>query len=344
MLMVVSAQQGGAAMEAYWISDAGIKPLPDDAIRELASRDDGVLWIHLNHTNEAGMALLNDLIPARSGDVTECHTRTPVPKLHAYADHYFSAMNGLVRGTDGRLHFQPMKMFIAPTVLYTVIGPHHAALTEEALHRDVAVVRQRIEQREFCPRSGFELGAAIRIEMLRAQEELVATGAAQIAQLELNLLRLSPVKTELLLDDLFGLRHDLQTIRTNAAQTHEMYSHLTDQLGSQTGLMALDPRRLSELRQGYNHLRNTTDLEREYLQEVLDLFQTRISTELNRFVRKLTAFGTIGIAWTVITGIYGMNFDRMPELHWYYGYPAAIGVMLIVGGVLAWLFRRQGWL
>jgi magnesium transporter len=331
-------------MEAYWVTEAGAKLLSDDAVPEMVYRDDGVLWIHLNHTDEAGMALLTDRIKVRAGDLKECHNRTPVPKLHAYADHYFSAMNGLVRGTDGRLHFQPMKMFITPQVLFTVIGPHHAALTEEALHRDVRAIRYEVEDGEFCPTSGFELGAAVRIEMLRHQEELVAIAAGRIAELELKVMKLSPVRAELLLDDLFGLRHDLQTIRTNAAQTHELYVHLIDQIDSQKGLMELDPRRLTELRQGFNHLRNTADLEREYLQEVLDLFQTRVSTELNRFVRKLTAFGTIGIAWTVITGIYGMNFDRMPELHWYFGYPSAVGLMAVVGLVLGYLFRRQGWL
>jgi magnesium transporter len=331
-------------MEAYWVTEAGTKQLPEDAVREMASRNDGVLWVQLNHTDEAAMALLTDLVPARSGDLNECHARTPVPKLRVYPDHYFSAMNGLARGTDGRLHFQPMKIFITPQVLFTVIGPHHPALTDEALHRDVNAVGRQIEEHEFCPQTGFELGAAVRIEMLRAQEGLVAIAATRIAELELKVMKLSPVKAELLLDELFGLRHDLQTIRTNAAQTHEMFAHLIDQLDSQTGLMQLDPRRLSELRQGFNHLKNTTDLEREYLQEVLDLFQTRVSTELNRFVRKLTAFGTIGIAWTVITGLYGMNFDRMPELHWYYGYPAAIGLMAVIGLTLGFLFRRQGWL
>ena len=85
-------------------------------------------------------------------------------------------------------------------------------------------------------------------------------------------------------------------------------------------------------------------MEREYLQEVLDLLQTRVSTELNRFVRKITAWGTIGIAWTVIVGIYGMNFDNLPGLEWQFGYVFAIGLMLVVGLVLATMFRRRGWL
>jgi magnesium transporter len=96
--------------------------------------------------------------------------------------------------------------------------------------------------------------------------------------------------------------------------------------------------------QGFRHLQHTADLEREYLQEMIDLFQTRVSTELNRFVRKVTAWGSIGIAWTVIVGLYGMNFAYMPELGWRWGYPAVLVLMLIVGVLLVLLFRRRGWL
>jgi hypothetical protein len=68
---------------------------------------------------------------------------------------------------------------------------------------------------------------------------------------------------------------------------------------------------------------------RDVLQEMIDLFQTRVSTELNRFVRKVTAWGSIGIAWTVIVGLYGMNFTHMPEVGWRWGYPAVLVVMLL---------------
>ena len=49
-------------------------------------------------------------------------------------------------------------------------------------------------------------------------------------------------------------------------------------------------------------------------------------------------------AWTVIVGLYGMNFTHMPELGWRWGYPAVLVVMLIVGVLLVVLFRRRGWL
>ncbi|HEY2949540.1 MAG TPA: CorA family divalent cation transporter [Micromonosporaceae bacterium] len=331
-------------MDIRWITKAGAEPLSGDAVSEVASRDDGVLWVHVDHTDPDGMTLLSNLIPVRPPDVRACHTRSPVPALRAYGDHFFSAMNGLARGTDGRLHFIPVMMFIRPPVVVTVAGPRHEALTDAAGRRDLDAVRERLDAAELRPRSVFELGGAIRIEMLESQEDLVASAARRVAALELSVMQRDPVHAEALLEDLFGLRHDLQTIHTNAAHTHELYAHLSDQVDADPGVLALDPKVLIGLRQTYGHLRNKTDLERDYLQEVLDMFQTRVSTELNRFVRKITAFGTIGIAWTVIAGIYGMNFVHMPELNWRFGYLAALTLMAGVGAVLGVLFRRRGWL
>ena len=69
------------------------------------------------------MRMLTDLLEVQPADLEDCFNRMPVPKLNAYSDHYFSAINGLARGTDGRLYFQPLKIFFAERVLFTVMGP-----------------------------------------------------------------------------------------------------------------------------------------------------------------------------------------------------------------------------
>jgi Mg2+ and Co2+ transporter CorA len=330
-------------VEIRLISEAGTRLLPADEAPAAVLRG-GVVWVNFDHTEEPGMALLTSLIKVYPADLQDCYTRTPVPKIHVYPDHLFSAINGVARGTDGRLHFQPLKVFMNEGVVVTVLGPTHPALTEEAAHRELAVIGRLLDAHELSPASPLELVTAIRFRMLRTQEELTGSAAGRIAQLEQRIMRTDPVKADALLHDLVGVRHDLQTIGTNAAQTYESYVQLIETLGAQEGLLRLDLRRINELKQGFSHLKNTTDLEREYLQEMLDLFQTRASTELNRFVRKITAWGTIAIAWTVIAGIYGMNFTHMPELTWRYGYPGALIAMVVVGLALAFLFRRRGWL
>ena len=331
-------------MEIRLIEKAGSRPVPVDEVHEVVSRDDGLVWIDFNYTDDEGVKLLTDLVTVYPEDLQDCYTRSPVPKIHAYADHHYSAINGVARGVDGRLHFQPLKVFLKPNLVVTVLGPTHEALTAEAAHRELTAIARRIDTLEVLPASNLDLVAAIRFELLRAQEELVGSAASGIVALEQRVMETDPVRAEALLQDLVEVRHDLQTIGTNAAQTHELYVQLIETLGSQEAVMRVDLRRINALRQAFSHLKNTTDLEREYLQEMLDVFQTRASTELNRFVRKITAFGTIGIAWTVLAGIYGMNFTHMPELEWTYGYPAALAAMALVGLTLAALFRRQGWL
>ena len=331
-------------MDVCVVDTTGVRPVSTEDVVAVVESGTGIAWIDLGHDEREGMRLLVDLLHAQPDDVDDCFNRLPVPKLHAYADHYFSAINGLARGTDGRLYFQPLKIFFTPNVLITVMGPTSGALDPDAVHRDLTLIRVRLDTPQLRPRSAFDLVTAIRLQMLRSQESLVADAAARAAELEKRVMGIDPVKAEAVLNSLFTLRHDLQTIRTNAAQTHELYVHLIDTLDSQEGLMPLDTRRLNDLRLGFGHLRNTVDLQREYLQEVLDLLQTRVSTELNRFVRKITAWGTIGIGWTVIVGVYGMNFPNIPGLDWPYGYAFAFGLMVLVGVVLGVLFRRRGWL
>ena len=64
----------------------------------------------------------------------------------------------------------------------------------------------------------------------------------------------------------------------------------------------------------------------------------------NEEVKKISAWAAIGFAPTIVGTIYGMNFDHIPELHWYYGYPMALGLMVASSTALYVLFKRRKWL
>ena len=68
------------------------------------------------------------------------------------------------------------------------------------------------------------------------------------------------------------------------------------------------------------------------------------SSAQNEEVKKISAWAAILFAPTLIGTVYGMNFDHMPELHWQYGYPFAIGLMGMVCGGLYLIFKRLSWL
>ena len=71
---------------------------------------------------------------------------------------------------------------------------------------------------------------------------------------------------------------------------------------------------------------------------------SRTSNAQNDEVKKISAWAAIGFAPTTIASIYGMNFTNMPELHWYFGYPFAIVLMIAVALLLYVVFKRRGWL
>jgi len=89
---------------------------------------------------------------------------------------------------------------------------------------------------------------------------------------------------------------------------------------------------------------------RELATDLVDLQLTVAGQRLNEVMKVLTIMATLFIPLTFICSVYGMNFDpdysvmNMPEIHWKYGYPFALGLMLVTAAGLILWFRRRGWL
>jgi magnesium transporter len=69
-----------------------------------------------------------------------------------------------------------------------------------------------------------------------------------------------------------------------------------------------------------------------------------MSVNQNEIMKKLAAWAAIFAAPTLLAGVWGMNFEHMPELTWQFGYPLALGLMLAVCSFMFWGFKRSGWL
>jgi magnesium transporter len=96
-----------------------------------------------------------------------------------------------------------------------------------------------------------------------------------------------------------------------------------------------------------DHLRRVmTRIEnfRELLDRALEANLTQVSMRQNEDMRKISAWVAIAVVPTMIAGIYGMNFEHMPELEWTFGYPAVLVLIASVCLYLYWRFKRAGWL
>ena len=83
---------------------------------------------------------------------------------------------------------------------------------------------------------------------------------------------------------------------------------------------------------------------REMSVGLTEIFMTQVSHRTNEIMKVLTLMASIFIPLTFMAGIYGMNFENMPELNSRWGYPLLLGAMFAVAGVMLGYFRRRGWI
>ena len=101
------------------------------------------------------------------------------------------------------------------------------------------------------------------------------------------------------------------------------------------------------LRDVYDHtiqVIDTVETLRDIISGMLDIYLSSASNRMNEIMKMLTIIATIFIPLTFITGIYGMNFQNMPEIKWVWGYPVVLLGMLIIGIVMVIYFKRKKWM
>jgi magnesium transporter len=145
-----------------------------------------------------------------------------------------------------------------------------------------------------------------------------------------------------IIDDINSYKKELNFIRKNIYPAREMVLALTK---IESDFVSEDTRThfrdlLSNLKQAIE----SSESYREILSDQLNIYHTTISSKLNDIMRLLTVFSVIFIPLTFIAGIYGTNFDVVPELHYKYSYFIMWGVMLSVAGGMLSYFRRRKWL
>jgi len=150
------------------------------------------------------------------------------------------------------------------------------------------------------------------------------------------------------LRDIYELRRRLVIVQRSAWPQRELISAL---LRSDNPIIS-EPTGLY-LRDTYDHWAQTVDIieaYREAASNLVEIYLSSSSNRLNEITKVLTIIATIFIPLTFITGLYGMNFNpaagkfNMPELNWYWGYPASLGLMVLVAVGMILYFRRKGWL
>ena len=97
----------------------------------------------------------------------------------------------------------------------------------------------------------------------------------------------------------------------------------------------------------YDHTIQTIDIIegfRDIVSGLMDIYLSNINIRTNEIMRVLTIVSTIFVPMTFITSLYGMNFDYIPELHYAWGYPIVVLVMVMIALTMIWFFHRRKWI
>jgi magnesium transporter len=303
-----------------------------EAYERCARGNEAWVWIGLHQPTEQEFDSVQrefDLHPLAVEDAIKAHQR---PKLEEYGDNLFLVLKP-ARYHDDReeVEFGEILIFMGASFLITV---RHGQTTElhevrkvveadpERIKRGPAGVLHAIVDRivdDYAP-----VIEGVEDDIEEVEQEAFSPGrenpAQRIYHLKREVLGLHRATAPLIgpLDRLSTDQHDYVP--------EEMHSYFRDV---------------------YDHaIRVNDQVEnfREMLNSVLGANLTQVTVRQNDDVRKISAWVAIIAVPTAIAGIYGMNFEHMPELEWTYGYPLAVGVMAVICTGLYLNFKRAGWL
>jgi magnesium transporter len=168
---------------------------------------------------------------------------------------------------------------------------------------------------------------------------LIESLGDQIEKLEEDILNRTDEKT---MNEIFRLKNELRMIRKNVWPIREVVQPL---INTESLLIHESTRAyLRDLENLSIQVAEAIDLYFSLVTDQINLYQTMVSNRANDVMKVLTIFASIFIPLTFIAGIYGTNFEFIPELKLHWGYFGMWGVMVIVAVVMLFYFRRKRWL
>ncbi|OIJ89100.1 magnesium/cobalt transporter CorA [Streptomyces colonosanans] len=310
-----------------------------EAVERVRKSDDGFVWLGLSEPTQqefAGIAELFDLHPLAVEDTVKAHQR---PKLERYGDTLFAVFKTVYYVEHKEL--TATSELVDTGEIMVFIGPHFVVTVRHGRHGSLGPLREELEA---DPRQLAKGPAAVlhAIADHVVDEYLNVTDAVQedIDQVETDVFtengaRLDPGR-------IYQLKRELLEMKRAVAPLDRPIQELATR-----PTRGIAPEIQAYFRDVSDHLQRATEQIAafdELLNSILQAHLAQVSVAQNEDMRKITAWAALVAVPTMVTGMYGMNFDHMPELHWRFGYPLVLIVITAACLALYRGFKRNGWL
>jgi magnesium transporter len=310
-----------------------------EKVRELCAAGlEAFVWIGLHEPDEQQMQSVGDvydLHPLAVEDAVHAHQR---PKAERYDDRLF-----LVLKTVNYVPHETVELareIVETGEIMVFVGPEFVITVRHGEHTGLAAIRQKLEhERNSLLLGPYGVMHAIADHIVDTYRAVTAAMESDVDAIEEN--TFSPTtKTDI--EPIYLLKREVVELKRAVAP-------LTDDLEwvikDNTDLLSKELRR--QMRDVLDHQIVAAEQIAEYDEMLSSLVQAasaKVGMQQNQDMRKISAWAAMAAVPTAIAGIYGMNFEHMPELTWVWGYPTAVLVMVTICFFLYRTFRRNHWL
>jgi magnesium transporter len=305
--------------------------IPIEQIHLFVSRPDCFVWVALKDPEAAELELMQAEFGLHDLAVEDAHKGHQRPKIEEYGQSLFVVLHMVENGSD--------ELSVGEVCIF--VGNNYVLSVRQRAKQGLVEVRKRCEEEPELLRHGpayvlyalmdavvdryFPVLDAISTELERVEERIFAIQTERAS-----------------IEALYCIKQKLMTLK-----------HATEPLLEAVG--RLHGGRVPQLCQGLqDYFRDISDhLVRlnQSIDSLRDMVTTAISVSLslitlqeNEVTKRLAAYGALVAVPTLIAGIYGMNFEHMPEIQWQHGYPVSLIVMALIDGYLFYRFRKAKWL
>ncbi len=310
------------------------RKLADIKVDEIASyvhRQGCFVWVALRDPSEDELTAMQDKFDLHELAVEDACVGHQRPKIEEYGDTLFTVMK-LIEPDRGEWRIGEVSVFVGRNFVLSV---------RQHSQQSFLGVRERCEREPELLRHGagfvfyalmdavvdryFPLLDEIETELDDIEAQIFEPGAAQA-----NIRRLYALKRRATV-----LRHAVAPLLEVLAKLHG---------GRVPAVCAHTQEYFRDVNDHLARINGAVDAIRDTIATAIQVNLSMVTIEESETTKQLAAWAAIFAVSTALAGIWGMNFEHMPELKWTYGYPLALTVIVAAAALLYWRFRRVGWL
>jgi magnesium transporter len=305
--------------------------IPLSEIHNYTERPQCFVWVAVKDPEVPELVMLQEEFGLHELAVEDARHGHQRPKVEEYGNSLFVVLQ-MVESTGGELRVGEVDIFVGPR--YIVSVRREAAM-------GFAEVRRRCEaEPELLAHGPAYVLYALMDTVVDRYFPVLDSVTAEIEEIEERIFAGQTTRAHI--EALYGLKRKLMTLDH---ATHPLLEVAGKLHGGRVPPICSG---LQEyFRDVYDHLvrlKQSIDNLRDMLSTVMSFNLALMTIQENEVTKRLAAYAALVAVPTMVAGVYGMNFDYMPELRWVWGYPIALGTMIAIDVYLVFRFRKAKWL